>query len=805
MGVVAAIFMGLSLGSWSLGAAIHATNRPGLWYGVLEAVVGGWGLLLAFALPWLMPAIAVLIGEQPSPAFHWLSAFLVPTLLLLPATVAMGASLPAAVRQAETAGRALELIYAANTAGAVLGVLATVFWLLPLLGLQTTAILTAGLNLLCAALALWYWRQPLRPAAGRDATAQGPASLPAREQGASPFSRLSWRVPRHAVAPLLLLAGCGLLGIGYETLCVRLLSQVSESTVYSQATMLAVFLAGTALGAALQHRAASRRNATAPVGQLVATAVAVALGVAALAWADRIAATTLGGLLERTGPTLGGEALAAAAAMLLPSIGMGALFAAACRWAEARGLVLGRAMAFNTGAAALAPAVVGVLLMPALGSGTAAALLVAGYLAMASACAAGAARRRTGAAAAAVLLAALCLPPLRLIDLGPGDHLRLYREGVMASVSITEDAAGVLRLRINNRAQEGSSAAGLVEQRLALIPLLLHPDPRRALFLGLGTGYTAQVAALDEQLRVDAVELLPEVVAASRTFMRLPHAPQPLAPPRVIEADARRFILSGSSTYDVVVADLFHPARSGAGSLYTVEHFRALRQRLAPGGVVCQWLALHQMEIGTLRHVVAAFREVFPSAVAVLASNSLDTPVIGLIARPDEPFPGAAPITRRRDAAERPYATVMGPSRLVDGFAVLGSIVAGPRGLQRLAGDAAANRDDRPVVSQAAPWDVYAPRSVPRQRLSALLEMVGEVDAGAMPVAWADRAESAAMAAYWQARRRYLELGMTVRLDGRAHQALQQIEVPLQSLLELSPQFTPAADALNSLHAARAR
>jgi spermidine synthase len=47
--------------------------------------------------------------------------------------------------------------------------------------------------------------------------------------------------------------------------------------------------------------------------------------------------------------------------------------------------------------------------------------------------------------------------------------------------------------------------------------------------------------------------------------------------------------------FDVVVGDLVVPPRSGASSLFTREHFAAARQALAPGGIFCQWLPMHQL------------------------------------------------------------------------------------------------------------------------------------------------------------------------------------------------------------------
>src|SRR5205085_1367648 len=102
-------------------------------------------------------------------------------------------------------------------------------------------------------------------------------------------------------------------------------------------------------------------------------------------------------------------------------------------------------------------------------------------------------------------------------------------------------------------------------------------------------------------------------------------------------ADARRFVRATTTRYDVIVADLFHPARDGAGSLYTLEHFQAIRERLSPGGIFCQWLPLHQLDEEMLGIIIRTFLEVFPEAQAYLLRFNVDAPVIGLMACSDWP------------------------------------------------------------------------------------------------------------------------------------------------------------------------
>jgi len=208
-----------------------------------------------------------------------------------------------------------------------------------------------------------------------------------------------------------------------------------------------------------------------------------------------------------------------------------------------------------------------------------------------------------------------------------------------------------------------------------------------------------------------------------------------------------------------------------------------------------------------LRSIVRSFLAAFPGAAAVLASNSLETPVVGLVGRADaRRFEAAAVRDRLAHAALPAGRAALG---LEDELAVLGCLVAGPAALRRFAGDAPANTDDRPVVAYGAPRITYAPDSAPRDRLIALLGELGadperprladELVAPPPDAGWPRR-----LAAYWAARDRFIASGRDVRSSPRVEEMLAQVREPLLAVLRVSPDFRPAYDPLLSMAAALA-
>lgn len=693
LGVASAFLGGLAVGGWCLDRRIGGSARAVRWYVGIEVAIAVFGLLTAWTIAPVNRLALDLIGAEPSNFRQWSVVFLLPFLTLLPATAAMGATFPAMERLLSPLvanGRCIGAIYAANTFGAVMGTLGTVFVAMPALGFRGTLVGLAVVNGIGAVAA---WRI-------FGAANHGPESRPreVRRRTLPAVVLASARAPGLSATRLAAtLFATGFLGIGFQMVVVRLLSQVLENTVYTYASALAVYLAGTAMGGAWhQRRDGSPGDAAALSRLLVALAAACLWSVAVLHFARPIYAGIRSGVGESLVAAALGESLMAAVAFLIPTVLMGATFSHLVQSARREDGGVGRAAAVNTlgGAAA---GLVGAVLVPWLGAKSTALALGIGYLVAVPS------GRKVGwlLAAVPVALGLAAMADLRIVDRPPGAEVVDYRDGAMASVAVVKSADGHRSLRVNNRLQMGGTAAALAERRQAHLPLLLHPAPRRALFLGPGTGVTLGAATAYRELTVDGVELVPEVVGMMRHFEPENEGPLPKKGVRVLAADARRFVRVTTNRYDVIVADLFHPAQDGAGFLYTREHFQAVRERLAPGGLFCQWLPLHQLEEPVMRSIVRTFLDTFSQTRGFLLHFNVDIPALALVGTVEQPVFDPGTFEKRlADGELRSRLRGVGLERFIS---LAGCFVADAGTLDGFAGDAPLGTDNSPVVLFAAP------------------------------------------------------------------------------------------------------
>ena len=664
--VLAAYFAGLGVGSLVIGRWSRHWARPLRVYALLELSVGLGALLVSPLLAWFEPAYPWWFQTLSGNPGGLVAARVALTfLVLLIPTFCMGGTLPLLGQLVDNGQHRLGLtagwLYVVNTVGAGLGALAVPFLLLPQLGQSKAVWLGAALN---GTLALTAWWLDRRVAADRWTVRECLNGAP------------SGRVPKKAnptatPPPVLLLALIsGIATFALQVLWNRAFAQVHENSMYSFSVIVAVVIFSLAIGAQLARlglrRGIEPRRLIGAAWILAGLAVMIGPRLF-FGLSDGLAYLSAGSSwTEQAWQLIGLAAALILLPMALLGIGLPAIMEQAGRNSgENTARELGRLLAVNVAGSVLGALVAGFLLPHWLGLwpsllGLGALLLVIGLWQWVRWANPSADRKARVVLAAGWLVS---LWPIARFDLprvslatDRGEQLVALTEGTHGITAVVE-RPGSRRLKLNNHYGLGGTASTGDERMQAHVPLMLHTAPRRVAFLGLGTGITAGGALFHPVEKLTVMELVPEVVTASRTYFRTANAGVlDDARTHVVQDDARNFLRGSGEHFDVIVGDLVVPWRQGEGSLFTLEQFTAARAALAPGGLFCQWLPLFQLSETEVNILARTFLQVFPKAQVWRGDFSPTEPAIALIGSADD-FKLDVEVVRRRLAEMRPDAT----------------------------------------------------------------------------------------------------------------------------------------------------
>jgi spermidine synthase len=673
-------------------------------------------------------------------------------ILIATPAAAMGATLPLAVRwfvgRAEQAGSEAGALYACNTVGAALGAGVTGFVLLPALGLRLTTLVGIVLNVIAAAAALRMSRaraatppsspdfavhasSKLAVALGRRRAA-GPQSLESHSRHQRSRARSLGHSRSLVARPWLAAAALGLSGfiaLLYEVVWTRILGLVIGPTTYAFTTMLVTFIAGLACGSAAASRIADHTER--PALWLGGSLILASLGAFGASFAVGQMPLTIAGLVsapEATFATVLARQSLLVLGLLLPmTIALGAAFpfavAIAARRAESIATDVALVYAADT-LGAIAGALAGsFLLLPLLGLQR--SILFGGTLGICGGTLLAAMSVPQAAARLSIMTVGLALaatgfslpawnrelissgaykyaPSVTGGDLQAGleaGTLLFYREGAAGTVSVRR-AAGTTSLAIDGKVDASNGGDMLTQKLLAHLPLLLHPSPRNVYVIGLGSGVTVGAALQHPIARVDALEISPEVIAASWFFQKENRAALADGRTKLIVGDGRTHLTLSSETYDVIISEPSNPWMAGIAALFTREFFEAARAHLAPGGILCQWAHTYDIGEEDLRSIVATFASVFPDGAMWLVGEG-DLLLIGSTMRTVDLLENVERAwSRPAVAADLSTVGVRHP------FEILSLFVAGGPDLARYAGGRI-QTDDRLALEFSAPKGIY--------------------------------------------------------------------------------------------------
>src|SRR5215470_9425190 len=637
--ILSSFMAGLALGNALAASSRIRRSRPVQLYAALELLVAFLGCTIVFGLPVLgdvlRPLWQMLWNHQPMLlGLRFVVSFLI---LLLP-TTAMGLTLPVIIedpllRETEF-GRAIGFLYGSNTLGAMVGAILGEAYLIGAFGLYGTSIAAGATLCLAAAIAL---------AVAKFGAARR-AGLKSSDLSAHSKFSLSFDVSYQPPWSLLFVSfGTGLIFLALEVIWFRFLRLYVASLPTAFAVMLAIVLAGIAIGGFVAGAvSASSRRSKQMLGVLLLAAAILVLLSYLLFPGELIRAPT--GVFDLRWWQI---ALLCVALMFPVSLVSGILFPVIA--AEVQMRVgdrmnsTGLTALLNTAGAAIGPLVASFVLLPTLGFQTSLICCAAGYALLSllvterAACSL---RRPVGIiviALWAILILSLVFFPYGRAEAHFAHASRPYEvdeQGhvlarVVKRIEGTSDTWQLLRrdlfgepyyyrLLSDAFSMSATNPRNQHYMRLfAYLPLAFNPAAKNVLLLCYGCGVTADAFTRRSTVeRIDVVDISKDVFALADFYSGINYS-NPLRDPRVhaIVQDARFFLQASPQKYDVISGEPPPPKVAGAVNLYTEEFFSLMRSKLKENGIATFWLPINQLRVEETKAILRAFHNAFPNTL----------------------------------------------------------------------------------------------------------------------------------------------------------------------------------------------
>lgn len=773
--VLAVFIGGLGAGGFVIGGRADRHPRPLKLYADLELLISGWTAATPLLLG-LARRVYIALGGTTSLglAGGTVVRLVLTTLVLAGPTLLMGGTLPAVARGVETSDdrgrRSTAWLYGVNTLGAVAGCTLGTFFLLEVFGARLSLWLTCLVNVVIAL-------------AARALSRSLPVPSDARVTAPDAASPMLESTPEEAPLPIwLTLSAAGIAGFAFflmELVWYRMLGPLLGGNIFSFGLILAIALFGIGLGAAF-HALLSARRAATVTGLAYSCLFEAAFVALPYALGDRLALLALYvrpfGALGFGGFVAGWTlvtALVVLPAAFVSGVQFPLLIGLLGRGRAAVGKEVGLAYAANTAGSIVGALAGGFGLLPLLsapGSWRAVALL----LTLLGLAAVGVAARRgarlvtlggpvlLGVVTVVMLLATGPSAVWRHSPIGVGRvpaqvtssitaldawmrteraSIEWQADGIEGSVAMSKGTglAFVLNGKIDGHSR--TDAATMVWT--GLVGAVLHPLPKRALVIGLGTGSTAGwLAKVPSLARVDVAELEPKILDVARECG--PVNRDVMSNPKVHMAlgDARELLLTTRERYEIIFSEPSNPYRAGISNLFTADYYRSVRDRLTPGGLFLQWVQAYDIDATTVATIYATLGSVYPA----IETWELGTNDLLLVASERSLVHDVARIRAR--LAEEPFRTALARvwrTTSVEGF--FAHFAAGPafaRALLPEAGQLIGTDDLNPIefgfartASNLSPFTAAELRAVARSRHADQPALAGgTVDAGAVSDEW---------------------------------------------------------------------
>lgn len=739
--VLTAIFLGIAFGSLLAMPILNRFQRPLIAFSLMETTIGIWGFCIPFLLPWTN-RLYIFAAHELGEANSLLSGvrFMLAIGLMLPATLCMGATIPVMVAglSDREKGR-VSTVYGVNTLGAVVGASMTGLFLIRILGMSQTRFVATGFNIAAALLGA--------SAASRSNAAQNTQAEQAID------SLPSAGDSRRLLGAMYFTAGY--VALGLEVVWLRFLGIVNTNSTVTFSLTLSVYLLAMGLGSLVLFPALRRfmRPTTIFSSGNLAVALASLVTFPVIYSAPtinywRIAEPAANSTLTLT-DIYSTEAIIIGVLMFFPALFMGLIYPAVCQSlagsvAQRRSWV-GLSYFLGTLGSVAGILTLSMWVIPAVGLHSAFAFLVMmstglGCLSWIVA--------RTGSKRWLVTGIGFCLsgwaiaisvesrPALREFTSRKSgtrwfefsvpnpdskvSEIRRFKSGSSGTVIIKKHSGGDDYLvYVDDQLVASTNMEARVDAlMLAHLPLMLHPNPANELTVGFGSGGTSH-AITTHNIEAFCVEIEPEVPRSAGLLDRQNFGVSGHPKFHLILNDARDHLSIGNQSYDVIATDVTNLQYKQNSSLYTVEYFQLMQNKLRPDGIACAWIPMAAINTHELRILMRSFQSVFPHAT-LWYMNHTHTNFGILIGTPQE-------LKIDFERMERAFAMPAVSDNLTlinvtDPLQVIHSLHLDEQGYREFCCNVPLHTDNDPVLEFSSPLSFYQYNETFRDNLIATLQ-----------------------------------------------------------------------------------
>lgn len=741
------LFMGgLAIGSKGIGSLLPKARFPGRWYAALEGLIGLFGMASIF----LLPLCEKLEGIHP--LLDPVLAFLMACLFILPPTVFMGGTFPALFKTLESSGPAssrslsnLSNLYTINTLGALAGIAAANYYCIPSLGMKNSLLLSAILNF---ALFFICWIFVKTPSRTTDKTDSLSSSVP--------------------VKPLLAIGISGFLTMLYEISWSRALFFSLGSSTYTFSFVIFSFILGLSLGAywIKSKEKTDLEKLKILFCDLQLKSLCFAAIFIFISSKLPICSKYLFEYFQGVFWKIHGVEILLLILLISPTaFFIGAAFPLtilfmARQESSPSEKTVGLAYSINTLGSIAGSFATGFLLIPLFSAFNLIWIALIGHTL--SLLLIHPKPRKSFFSGLGVVISSVVIflfiqfHYYSEVDLLGGGFSKIYSssgEHVPRYLATNPAFPNAMALKSSNRnehpaeiiwAKDGILSHVAVGRNdhfhtlilngkidasvgdflltdmptqtlLAFIPLVLSPDPQKALVIGYGSGVTA--GTLGKQVsQVDCLEIEKNVIKASPFFNEFNLKAHENPNVRIHIGDARKFIRNTRTRYDLISAEPSNLWVSGVAHLFTRDYFRECREILNDQGVMIQWIHLYKLSLSDFKTALKSFTSVFPVYELYGSFNISDLFFVGYknkIYKPDAArFQKILEDFAYRDSLKKIH---------IDCFDSLQKFQILPKaGFPDTLKDVPFHTDDKPVLEYSAPKSMFL------TKMKEIFEYLGE-------------------------------------------------------------------------------